>query len=165
LEEKIESTTNYILVSIENIKIPFYGLADKSNKDIPFNFIFLPPRGCGLIFLLRWWMIRLGRRKIILAMILVTIYRNNYNQVLVRNDSKSTWCWLMYPISLVTKTITVLMSFDYVMLKHCQVTATMTKIITPSSLTTLQQCIFELQVWALEVRSGRMGLSNSHFAR
>jgi len=32
------------LVPIESIKPPIYGLADKSNKDIPFSYIFLPPR-------------------------------------------------------------------------------------------------------------------------
>jgi len=32
------------LVSIGNIKTPIYGLADKSNKDIPFCYIFLPLR-------------------------------------------------------------------------------------------------------------------------
>jgi len=32
------------LVSIGSIKTPIYGLADKSNKDIPFSYIFLPYR-------------------------------------------------------------------------------------------------------------------------
>ena len=32
------------LVTIESIRTPIYGLADKSNKDIPYSYIFLPPR-------------------------------------------------------------------------------------------------------------------------
>jgi len=32
------------LVPIESIRTPIYGLADKSNKDIPYSYIFLPPR-------------------------------------------------------------------------------------------------------------------------
>jgi len=32
------------MVTIESTKTPIYGLADKSNKDIPFSYIFLPPR-------------------------------------------------------------------------------------------------------------------------
>jgi len=44
LKEENESKTNLSLVSIGNIKIPIYGLADKSNEDIPFSYIFLPPR-------------------------------------------------------------------------------------------------------------------------
>jgi len=32
------------LVPIESIRTPTYGLADKSNKDIPYSYIFLPPR-------------------------------------------------------------------------------------------------------------------------
>ena len=32
------------MVNIDCIKTPIYGLADKSNKDIPFSYIFLPPR-------------------------------------------------------------------------------------------------------------------------
>ena len=32
------------LVPISNIRTPIYGLADKSNKDIPFSYIFLPPK-------------------------------------------------------------------------------------------------------------------------
>ena len=41
------------LVPIESIRTPIYGLADKSNKVIPFSYIFLPPERCGLMFLLR----------------------------------------------------------------------------------------------------------------
>jgi len=44
LEEKIGSTTIISLVSMDNIKIPIYSLADKPNKDILFSYIFLPPR-------------------------------------------------------------------------------------------------------------------------
>jgi len=32
------------LVPIESIRTPIYVLADKSNKDIPYSYIFLPPR-------------------------------------------------------------------------------------------------------------------------
>jgi len=32
------------LVPIESIKTPIYGLADRSNQDIPFSYMFLPPR-------------------------------------------------------------------------------------------------------------------------
>jgi len=32
------------LVPIESIRTPIYGLADKSNKDIPYSYIFLPPK-------------------------------------------------------------------------------------------------------------------------
>jgi len=32
------------LVTIESIKTPIYGLADKSNNDIPFSYMFLPPK-------------------------------------------------------------------------------------------------------------------------
>jgi len=32
------------LIGIDSIKTPIYGLADKSNKDIPFSYIFLPLR-------------------------------------------------------------------------------------------------------------------------
>jgi len=41
------------LVPIESIRTPIYGLADKSNKDIPYSYIFCPPEECGLIFLLK----------------------------------------------------------------------------------------------------------------
>jgi len=41
------------LVPIESIRTPIYGLADKSNKDIPYSYIFLPPKKCGLMFLLK----------------------------------------------------------------------------------------------------------------
>jgi len=44
LKEENESKTNLSLVSIGNIKIPIYRLAGKPSKDIPFSYIFLPPR-------------------------------------------------------------------------------------------------------------------------
>jgi len=70
-----------LVSSIGNIKIVIYGLADKSSKDISFSISFYPVESCGLIFMPRWWQIRLGRRKIILALALVTIYCNNNNAV------------------------------------------------------------------------------------
>jgi len=52
LKEKMNPKPILSLVPIESIRTPIYGLADKSNKDIPYSYIFLPPEKCGLMFLL-----------------------------------------------------------------------------------------------------------------
>jgi len=44
LKEKMNPKPILSLVPIVSIRTPIYGLADKSNKDIPYNYIFLPPR-------------------------------------------------------------------------------------------------------------------------
>jgi len=53
------------LVPIESIKTPIYGLADKSNKDIPFRYIFLPPRNMWPDVFAKRMKDTVGKKKII----------------------------------------------------------------------------------------------------
>jgi len=52
------------LVSIESIRTPIYGLADKSNKDIPYSYIFLPPRKMWPDVFAKMMKDKVGKKKI-----------------------------------------------------------------------------------------------------
>jgi len=53
------------LVPIESIRTPIYGLADKSNKDIPYSYIFLPPRKMWPDVFAKMMKDKVGKKKII----------------------------------------------------------------------------------------------------
>ena len=57
------------LVPIESIRTPIYGLADKSNKDIPY--IFLPPREMWPDVFAKMMKDKVGKKKNNLEIILV----------------------------------------------------------------------------------------------
>ena len=64
------------LVTIESIKTPIYGLADKSNKDIPSSYMFLPPRTmCPDVFA-KMMKDKVGKKKYRINSSI--IYKNNY---------------------------------------------------------------------------------------
>jgi len=53
------------LVPIETIRTPIYGLADKSNKDITYSYIFLPPRKMWPDVFAKMTKDKVGKKKII----------------------------------------------------------------------------------------------------
>jgi len=65
------------LVTIESIKTPIYGLADKSNKDIPFSYIFLPPRKMWPDVFAKMMKDKVGKKKYRINFSI--IYKNNYS--------------------------------------------------------------------------------------
>ena len=65
------------LVPIESIRTPIYGLADKSNKDIPFSYIFLPPRKMWPDVFAKIMKDKVGKKKYRINFSI--IYKNNYS--------------------------------------------------------------------------------------
>jgi len=63
----VEWLTNHIFVSIDKIKIPINDLQDKSNKNIPFSYIFLPPKKMWPNAFAKMLKTRLVRRKLIVC--------------------------------------------------------------------------------------------------
>ena len=63
------------LVPIESIKTPIYGLADKSNQDIPFSYMFLPPRKMWPDVFAKMMKDKVGKKKSNIDLILVSFIK------------------------------------------------------------------------------------------
>jgi len=73
------------LVPIESIRTPIYGLADKSNKDIPFSYIFLPPRKMWPDVFAKMMKDKVEKNRINFSI----IYKNNKSIFYVINSKKT----------------------------------------------------------------------------
>jgi len=90
-KRKIESKTNSIFGYYwqhqdSNL---WFGMHLNPTKIYLSVIFFCLPERCGLIFLQRWWKMRLGRKRNNLELALVSIYKNNYSNYFCYKQPKN----------------------------------------------------------------------------
>jgi len=86
LKEKMNPKPILSLVPIESIRTPIYGLADKSNNDITYSYIFLPPRKMWPDVFAKMMKDKVGKKK---SRINFFIFFKSNKKIILKSTSKN----------------------------------------------------------------------------